>query len=203
MLLRGDNFSFFNFQVNQLDKVLFTSLSKPIFVFGCNYSYKYKYKRWLWIELAVLHLFLWSISLCSVPDTGTSLGRALQSAQSSAVYMACLAWESYWCAARTFAQGISILFWFFFFLILSMCVLIISYVGFGVKRLFPAPFSIWCCWNNCSGFFIKDRIMMPSWFRRGCRVNIIRQSDYNWVKSMLNENNKRFIELKRQEDLQH
>lgn len=91
----------------------------------------------------------------------------------------------------------------FFFLILSMCVLIISCVGFEVKRLFPAPFSIWCCWNNCSGFFIKDRIMMPSWFRRGCRVNIIQQSDYNWVKSMLNENNKRFIELKRQEDLQH
>lgn len=42
MLLRDDILNFFNFQVNQSDKVLFASLLKPIFVFGCNYRYKYK-----------------------------------------------------------------------------------------------------------------------------------------------------------------
>lgn len=127
MLLRDDILNFFNFQVNQSDKVLFASLSKPIFVFGCNYRYKYKYAGY-GMSLLFCTTFSgaslsthslihgWTSSIWTVAST--RLGHALQpltSAQGSVVSMPCMAWESYWCATRFFSQWISVLFWFFLF----------------------------------------------------------------------------------------
>lgn len=57
------------------------------------------------------------------------------------------------------------------------------------KSLFFLLFPRWCCWSNCSELFIKDKIMMPPWFRKSCKVKY-QPSGSNWVKSLLNENNR-------------
>lgn len=110
MLLRDDILNFFNFQVNQSEKVLFASLSKPIFVFGCNYRYKYKYAGYGMSLLFCITLSGASLSTHSLIHGWTSsiwtvastrLGRALQSLTSA---QGSMAWESYWCATRFFSR---------------------------------------------------------------------------------------------------